>query len=79
MNYLYVAIINKLSIVNAMINLYTFGVETNWLGSWFAMAALGCRSLLQVNNQVLNKIKIAVRISERGDSVWLMYGTVYSI
>ena len=29
------------------------------------MAVLGCRSLVLVNNQVLNKIKSAVRISSR--------------
>ena len=37
-------------------------VETKWPGSRFTMPVLGCRSLALVNNQVLNKIKIAVRI-----------------
>ena len=33
-----------------------------WLGSRFAMAVLGCMSLvLVINNQVLRKIKIAVK------------------
>ena len=55
-----------LVIINAMMNLKQFGplllicVETNWPGSSFAMAILGCRSLVLVNNQVLRKIKIAV-------------------
>ena len=35
-------------------------------GDGFEMAVLGCRSLvLVINNQVLNKIKIVVRISSR--------------
>ena len=44
-----------LVIINAMINLKQFGllvlicVETNWPGGWFAMAVLGCRSLVLVN------------------------------
>ena len=55
-----------LVIINAMMNLKQFGlvvlicVETNWPGSRFARAVLGCRSPLLVNNQVLRKIKIAV-------------------
>ena len=54
-----------LVIINTMIDLKQFGplvlicVENNWPGSWFAMAILGCRSL--VDNQVLRKIKIAVK------------------
>ena len=72
-------------IVNAMMNLTEFYpaayasicVKTNWSSSSFAMAVLGCRSLVLVNNQVLNKIKIAVRISSRRGvsmtKVWLMY------
>ena len=43
-----------LVIINAMMNLKQFGplvlicVETNWPGSSFAMAVLGCRSLVLV-------------------------------
>ena len=45
-----------LVIINVMMNLKQFGlvvlicVETNWPGSRFARAILGCRSLLLVNN-----------------------------
>ena len=62
-----------------MMNLKQFGplvpicVETNWPGSWFAIAVLGCRSLALVviiNNQVLNMIKIAVRISSRKGHIY---------
>ena len=55
-----------LVIINVMMNLKQFVplvlicVETNWPGSWFAMAILGCRSLVLINNQVLSKIKIAI-------------------
>ena len=53
-----------LGIINAMMSLKQCGllvlisVATNWPGSGFAMAVLGCRSLVLViiNNQVLNKI-----------------------
>ena len=43
-----------LVIINAMMNLKQFdplvliGIEINWPGSWFAMAILGCRSLVLV-------------------------------
>ena len=41
-------------------------METDLPSVWFAMAVLGCRSLvLVINNQVLNKIKFAVRILSR--------------
>ena len=49
-----------LGITNAMINLKQFGplvlicVETNWPGSWLAMAVHGCR-LIVINNQVATK------------------------
>ena len=53
-----------LVIINAMMNLKQFGplvlicVETNWTGSRFTMAVLGCRSLVLVMNQVLRKIAV---------------------
>ena len=40
-------------------------IETKWPGSWFAMAVLGFRLLVLDKNQVLNKIKIVVRISSQ--------------
>ena len=58
-------------IINVMMNLNQFGhlvlicVETSRPGSWFAMAVLGCRSLVLViiiNNPVINKLKIVIRI-----------------
>ena len=45
-----------LRIINAMMNLKQFGplvlicLETNWPGSWFAMAVLGCRSHVLIAN-----------------------------
>ena len=44
-----------LGIINAMMNLKQFdllgiiSIETNWPGSWFAMAVLECRSLVLVS------------------------------
>ena len=45
-----------LCIINVMMNLKQFGplvlicLVTNWPSSWFAMAVLGCRSLVLIAN-----------------------------
>ena len=67
-NYSFIYTMFLLDIINAMMNLKQFGplvlicVETNWPGSWFAIAVLCCSNLL-LYNQVLNKIKTVDRIS----------------
>ena len=47
-------------------------VEADWSGSWFEMAVLGCRSLVLVNNQVLRKIKIAVKSDVKTGHIWVL-------